>query len=620
MRAFTLVVSIGALTIGCGAGPGGVISGRSGSADGGVTVHSLHLTNGDHLGDNSSGSPDGGVVPTDASTGATVDGSVATGGGPDGSIGVTDGSIGVTDLATKVVRDGGPATTDASASAGALSFSDRSQQTGVGSAGAGIPWLFDVTMEDFDGDGYQDVLLGSHVAGGAGENDSSVLLFASPSGPFTVANRPPTKAEVWSQMAVDFDNDGLEDIGFNWDSGLFATTVLHNKGARTFEALSPGATFSTQANSMAWADWDGDGRADYMIGGFHGNALYRFTAGSYVDVTATRSPISDTSYTQGSLYLADLDGDGWPDILTQPYAGGGNSGIFTESTTHTTQVYFNNGKTGAAAGFKAGVTAGLDGCPAPGLSLGDFNNDGWLDVLCIGSSPTAGRSVFQSRLYLNNGNGTFTDVSQGSGLPQGDSSTNPYTVIYLASAFEDFDNDGLLDIFWFDYGADGAKLYRNLGNGKFGDITAAAGLAGINGDRPSRFALGDYDNDGAIDIVTATSPNSSGGTATLMHNDLRGGSFLKVRLTGTKIKNAIGSKIYLYAGGHIGDPKFLLGYRELTLAHSHRHPLEQHFGVAAGRPYDLRVHYWPDGTQVDVTGVASGSRVRIDESGTRASY
>jgi hypothetical protein len=106
--------------------------------------------------------------------------------------------------------------------------------------------------------------------------------------------------------------------------------------------------------------------------------------------------------------------------------------------------------------------------------------------------------------------------------------------------------------------------------------------------------------------------------AKLMHNDLGGTNFVKLRLRGAKIKNAIGSKIWLYEAGHLGDAAHLTGYRELTLAHSHRHPLEQHFGTSGAS--DVRVRFWPDGTQVDVTGVAPGARLRIGEDGSRSTY
>jgi hypothetical protein len=93
--------------------------------------------------------------------------------------------------------------------------------------------------------------------------------------------------------------------------------------------------------------------------------------------------------------------------LTQPYSGDANGGIFVETVTHTTQLFLNKAQSGAGAGFKPGITAGLDACPAPGVAVGDFNNDGFLDVLCAGSSPTRGLIVFQVRLSANRGDGTF---------------------------------------------------------------------------------------------------------------------------------------------------------------------------------------------------------------------
>ncbi|MEO6804004.1 MAG: CRTAC1 family protein [Granulicella sp.] len=128
-----------------------------------------------------------------------------------------------------------------------------------------------------------------------------------------------------------------------------------------------------------------------------------------------------------------------------------------------------------------------------GVCVLDYDNDGWQDALFVQSMDWPGHKTGKSTaaLYHNNHDGTFTDVTRGSGLD--------VEVYGLGCAVGDFDNDGHDDIYITAVG--GSHLFRNLGNGKFSDVTAKAGVSSPG------FATGavwfDYDNDGKLDLFVS---------------------------------------------------------------------------------------------------------------------
>ena len=129
---------------------------------------------------------------------------------------------------------------------------------------------------------------------------------------------------------------------------------------------------------------------------------------------------------------------------------------------------------------------------AGGVGFIDFDDDGWIDIYLVngGSFESAGNpdSKPSNRLYRNERDGIFADVTAGSGLAD--------TAWGMGVAVADIDNDGLDDIYVTNYGPN--RLYRNLGDGKFGDIAQEAGVAGISWS--SSAAFGDYDRDGDVDL------------------------------------------------------------------------------------------------------------------------
>ena len=128
-----------------------------------------------------------------------------------------------------------------------------------------------------------------------------------------------------------------------------------------------------------------------------------------------------------------------------------------------------------------------------GVAWLDYDNDGWMDLYVVqsGPFPPDGSPRAQDRLYRNNGDGTFTDVTVKAGLKD--------AAYGMGAAAADYDNDGFTDIFVTNFGAN--TLYRNNGDGTFTDVTAKAGVAGSGWSTSAAFA--DFDGDGLLDLFVA---------------------------------------------------------------------------------------------------------------------
>lgn len=126
-----------------------------------------------------------------------------------------------------------------------------------------------------------------------------------------------------------------------------------------------------------------------------------------------------------------------------------------------------------------------------GLAWGDYDNDGYPDLYVVNQAGAFGSGCLKGpgdRLYHNNGNGTFTDVTESAGLE--------YVHFGMGAFWGDYDNDGLLDLFVT--GADGTKLYHNEGNGHFRDVTRASGVYDPLWSSSAIWV--DFDNDGWLDL------------------------------------------------------------------------------------------------------------------------
>ncbi|HRK03584.1 MAG TPA: FG-GAP-like repeat-containing protein [Chlorobiota bacterium] len=225
---------------------------------------------------------------------------------------------------------------------------------------------------------------------------------------------------------VDWNSDGFEDVAVG---GRF----FQNQGDGTFRSVEIGITGSV----TSWADIDGDGDMDCMaVNGFRNDRFYRNDGGTFFDVT-DETDFSNDAPAVTPLWF-DYDGDGDIDIFI---ANGRREQNGTE-TYYRDELYTNNGDWTFTQSTLSSRIAAAE--PPPffdtwGASLCDFNDDGRTDIF------VATYRLAPDRLYRNNGDGTFTDVSTSSGIRGMATSVPDYFGHGMGSDWADIDNDGDAD-------------------------------------------------------------------------------------------------------------------------------------------------------------------------------
>jgi len=323
-----------------------------------------------------------------------------------------------------------------------------------------------------------------------------------------------------SDLAVSFVNIGRE-------CGLNAKTIFGGEHKNKY-------LLETTGCGVAFYDYDNDGWLDIFL--VNGTRLEGFPAGTeptshlfrnnrdgtFTDVTA-KAGVAHSGWGQG-VCVGDYDNDGWDDLYITYYG--------------KNVLYHNNGDgTFTDVSQKAGV-AGKGTRWNTGCAFVDYDRDGRLDLfvanyidldLATAPVPESGPCLYKSVmvacgppglqggkniLYHNNGDGTFTDVSEASGI------LNANGTYGLGVLTADFDNDGWPDIYVAN-DSTASALYQNKKNGKFQDIAIEAGCA-LSPDGKPQAGMGvsaaDYDLDGNLDIVKT---NFAGDTPSLYHNQGR---------------------------------------------------------------------------------------------------
>jgi len=274
---------------------------------------------------------------------------------------------------------------------------------------------------DYDNDGDLDILLAGNTGESPNYNPISKIYRNNWNSTFTDINAALTGVGFGSSAWGDYDNDGDLDILLTSTS---TSTVYRNDGNGTFVDIHANLAQSNQGTA-SWGDFDKDNDLDVLICGTGGTKIYRNNGSNTFTALGATLP----GATEGSANWGDYDNDGYLDILFT-----GSSNNYNSAT-----VYRNDG----SGGFTA-IDAGLRGVSESVGVWGDFNNDGYSDILYTGRSGS-----FISKIYINNKNGTFSDIYA------------PLSADYRSKlATVDYDNDGDLDMIITMYGTK-PILYRN---------------------------------------------------------------------------------------------------------------------------------------------------------------
>jgi hypothetical protein len=356
---------------------------------------------------------------------------------------------------------------------------------------------------------------------------------------------------------LDYDNDGWQDIVLLTGRRLQSTPagaiirLYRNNRDGTFADVTAksGLGQSVWASGITVADYDNDGYDDLFITCWGQNLLFHNNGdGTFTDVTAKAGLIHPgIRYGTGCTWI-DYDRDGKVDLFVSHYlvfdqekipARGkdpgcsylgvpvfcGPAGLPQESC----RLYHNNGDgTFTDVSRQSGISAVKPGYALTAVAA-DFDGDGWPDIyVACDTSP--------SLLFHNNGDGTFTEQGLESGVSL---SEDGQEQAGMGVATGDFDTDGHLDIFKTHFRGDTNVLYRNNGKGYFRDVTIRAGL-GVE----TRFVgwgagMVDLDNDGLPDLFFTTgmvypeveqkSPDAPYKTPSVIFRNLGDGKFEELR-------------------------------------------------------------------------------------------
>ena len=492
-----------------------------------------------------------------------------------------------------------------------------------------------VAFIDYDNDGWPDIFLvnGTDWPGHASKHSTPKLYHNNHDGTFTDVTHKAglDAAEVYGMgVAIgDFDNDGYDDL---FVTAYGQSHLFHNNGNGTFTDVTQKAglggvqEFSTGA---AWVDYDKDGRLDLVVANYvqwspetdlyctlDGKSKsyctpesYKGTAvrlwhnrgdGTFEDVTKKAGLGDPTSKTLGIAEL-DYDGDGWPDLLlsndTQPnklYRNNGN-GTFTEKAVLAGVAFSEDGVARAGMGVD---TADYDRSGHPSLLITNFANQ-------------------MLSLYHNEGTGLFVDEA-----PQSEIGRASLLTLGFGCFFFDYDLDGWPDVFVANGHIDPdiqrvqanvkyampPHLFRNIGKGKFEEVTKSMGAA-FSTPRVARgAAYADIYNDGRLDVLMAT----NGGATALFRNEAMGGMAnrsLRVKLIGTKSnRDGIGAIVQVTSAGEKQTQMMRSGSSYLSSSE-----LVLTFGLAQHDNAESVEIAWPGGQVDHLTNIGAGQTIVATE-------
>jgi enediyne biosynthesis protein E4 len=485
---------------------------------------------------------------------------------------------------------------------------------------------------DYDGDGWQDILLINGMDWPNHKRARSPLRLYrnNRDGSFAdVTQRAGLDLEMYGMgVAVgDYNNDGFPDI---LATCVGQNRLLQNTGKGTFvdvtrsSGLGGRMAFSTSA---LWFDYDRDGLLDLFVcnyvkwsaehdvfcsldgkqksyctpEAYRGETCWLFHNrgnGTFEDATAA-SGIFDTSSKSLGVALLDYDRDGWPDVLvandTQPNKLYRNlrNGTFRDVGVEAGVAFSAEGKARAGMGVD---TADFDNSGSPGIAITNFDNE------MIG-------------LFRSAGKGTYNDVAVQAGVGVPSQNTLGFGCLFL-----DADLDGSADLIVANGHIDETvrnirgnvgyaqppQLFLNDGHGQFRDVAAAAGEAFSQPKIGRGLAYGDFDRDGDLDLLMTT----NNGPAYLYRNDqLAGNRSIRFVLVGTQSnRDAIGANVRIECQGSSQSRMVKSGSSYLSQSE-----LPVTFGVGKHDRISRVVIQWPNGREEDYKDLSTGQTYRCVE-------
>ena len=490
---------------------------------------------------------------------------------------------------------------------------------------------------DYDNDGWMDIfILGGSRLEGAPQIATNRLYRNNRDGTFTDVTRKSGLHDVGWACGVcvgDYNNDGNEDLFCTYYG---QNKLYRNNGDGTFTDVTKSSGLANASprfgTGASFLDYNRDGLLDLFVAnyvqfdlenppiptpqnptcnyegamvycgprglpaGYH--SLYRNNGdGTFTDVSQ-QSGIAAVRGSYGlTVVTADLDNDGWPDIF-----------VACDSTPSLLLMNNHDG-TFREEALQRGVAVSGDGYEQAGMGVGvgDLNLDGNTDLFVTHFQRES------NGLYLNKGAADFDDVTREARIGV------ETRYVGWGAGIADLDNDGYPDIFMVtgnvypevekifpQYPFKGPRIvFRNLGDNTFEELIEEAGPAFEARHASRGSALGDFDNDGDLDILVmnVNQPPS------LLRNDApRHNRWIKFKLIGTKSnRSAIGSRVVVHYGGH-SQAQQLLSQSSYLSCNDPR----LHFGLGQQSRVDVEV-YWPNGLHETFTQLPVDQLVTLRE-------
>ena len=286
---------------------------------------------------------------------------------------------------------------------------------------------------------------------------------------------------------------------------------------------------SEYGGGVSFADFNNDGWDDITYATEDGAQIYFFENNNGVFNLVTLNGISNTYKTKQVIWI-DYDNDGDKDLFVTAIEG-------------INEFYRNDGGMNFT-NISSTIGFFQTDLFTYGTSFGDIDNDGDLDAFI--SNRTSTEQNQRNYLYRND-EGTFVDITQSSGIPIEDEDGNENSQLSFCTMFFDYNKDGFQDIYLANDKTDNInRLYKNLGNGTFEDVSVASG-SGIAVNAMTT-TLGDYNNDGWFDIYITNTQSSQAGNGNVLLKNNGDGTFTNVaEETGTTFNSLAWGAVFLDA-------------------------------------------------------------------------